>query len=49
MKGMLMTLADSSARKVDVVGPQGLTHFIAAMRKYVYRYVSRVFTTDLTQ
>jgi ribonuclease Z len=34
-----MTLADASLGKVDVIGPQGLTHFIAAMRKYVFRYV----------
>jgi hypothetical protein len=34
-----MTLADSSSRKVDVIGPHGLTHLIATMRKYVLRYV----------
>jgi ribonuclease Z len=32
-----MTLADASSGKVDVIGPEGLTHFMAAMRKYVYR------------
>lgn len=36
--GFLMTLADSNHSKVDVVGPQGVSHFIAAMRKYVNRY-----------
>lgn len=34
-----MTLADASSRKVDIIGPQGLTHFIATMRKYAMRYV----------
>ncbi|KIM85847.1 hypothetical protein PILCRDRAFT_817088 [Piloderma croceum F 1598] len=37
LSGFLMTLADSSSRKVDIIGPQGLTHFIAAMRKYALR------------
>jgi ribonuclease Z len=36
LSGLLMTLADASSRKVDIIGPQGLTHFIATMRKYAY-------------
>ena len=34
-----MTFADSSIRKLDIVGPQGLTHLMASMRLYTYRYV----------
>lgn len=37
--GMLMTLADGGCGQVDVIGPTGLTHFLAAMRKYVYRFI----------
>jgi ribonuclease Z len=38
LPGFLLTLADASSRKIDVIGPQGLTHFLAATRKYIYRY-----------
>lgn len=34
---MLMTLGDANLGQIAVIGPQGLTHFIAAMRKYVFR------------
>lgn len=36
--GLLMSLADASITKLDVVGPPGLVHSIAAMRSFVYRY-----------
>ncbi|KAK7031531.1 hypothetical protein R3P38DRAFT_2924192 [Favolaschia claudopus] len=35
--GMLMSSADQSLRILDVVGPPGLAHRIAAMRCYIYR------------
>ena len=39
LPGFLVTMADASCRKMDVIGPQGLIHFIAAMRTYAKRYV----------
>ena len=38
-----MTLADSKQHNVDVIGPEGITHFMAAMRRYAYRCVSCLF------
>lgn len=38
--GTLMTFADSaSIKKVDVVGPPGTLHYLAAMRTYTFRWV----------
>ncbi|VDB95582.1 unnamed protein product [Peniophora sp. CBMAI 1063] len=37
LAGMLMSIADSSERKLDIIGPKGILHFIAAMRIYTYR------------
>ena len=34
-----MSIADSSERKLNIIGPKGLLHFIAAMRLYAYRYI----------
>ena len=41
--GVLMSVADSCPRAMQVVGPSGLLHFLASMRLYVYRFVGRVF------
>ncbi|KAI0058634.1 hypothetical protein BV25DRAFT_1212589 [Artomyces pyxidatus] len=35
--GMLMSIADASARKIDFVGPTGLLHLLASMRLYTFR------------
>ncbi|THH10213.1 hypothetical protein EW146_g8446 [Bondarzewia mesenterica] len=37
LTGMVMSIADSAARKVDVVGPSGILHLIASMRLYTFR------------
>ncbi|KZT20914.1 hypothetical protein NEOLEDRAFT_1172230 [Neolentinus lepideus HHB14362 ss-1] len=37
LPGFLMTLADGGIKRVSVVGPQGLLHFLASMRLYLYR------------
>ena len=37
--GLLMSLADSSPRVMEVVGPRGLLHFLASMRFYAFRFV----------
>ncbi|KAL0960609.1 hypothetical protein HGRIS_005641 [Hohenbuehelia grisea] len=37
LAGLLMTLADATIPKLELVGPPGLTHFVAAMRSYTYR------------
>jgi hypothetical protein len=34
-----MTAADVGVQKLDVVGPQGLLHYLAHMRSFVYRSV----------
>ncbi|KAG8744935.1 hypothetical protein FRC10_009170 [Ceratobasidium sp. 414] len=34
---MLMSLADSGVKDVDVLGPPGLNHFLASMRPYTFR------------
>ena len=41
--GLLMSVADSSPRAMHIVGPNGLLHFLASMRFYVFRFVGRVF------
>jgi len=41
--GLLMSVADSSPRAMQIVGPSGLLHFLASMRFYVFRFVWRVF------
>ncbi|KAM5533878.1 hypothetical protein V8D89_012418 [Ganoderma adspersum] len=35
--GFLMLCADASVPKLDIVGPYGLTHYLATMRGYTYR------------
>ncbi|KAF9487434.1 hypothetical protein BDN71DRAFT_1458518 [Pleurotus eryngii] len=37
LAGLLMTLADATIPKLDIVGPPGTTHFLAAMRSYTFR------------
>lgn len=34
-----MFMADGGASNVRLVGPQGLTHALAALRLYTYRFV----------
>lgn len=34
-----MLCADASVPKLDIVGPYGLTHYLATMRGYTYRLV----------
>ncbi|KAL5640016.1 hypothetical protein ACGC1H_007350 [Rhizoctonia solani] len=40
LTGMLMSMADSGATDVDVLGPSGLNHFLAWARTYVFRFSS---------
>jgi ribonuclease Z len=35
--GLLMFFADGSINNINVVGPQGMLHSLAAMRLYTYR------------
>ncbi|KAA1473038.1 hypothetical protein DENSPDRAFT_930713 [Dentipellis sp. KUC8613] len=37
LPGVLMSLADSAPRHVDIAGPSGLMHYLASMRLYVFR------------
>ncbi|KAJ6561082.1 hypothetical protein DFH09DRAFT_1035940 [Mycena vulgaris] len=37
LPGMLMSSADQTLTTLDVVGPPGITHWIASMRSYIYR------------
>ncbi|KAF4591050.1 hypothetical protein EYR40_009650 [Pleurotus pulmonarius] len=37
LAGLLMTLADATIPKLDIIGPPGTTHFLAAMRSYTFR------------
>ncbi|KAH8083328.1 hypothetical protein BXZ70DRAFT_1073609 [Cristinia sonorae] len=37
LPGLMMFLADATTTKLDVVGPQGLFHFLASMRSYLWR------------
>ncbi|QRV81873.1 beta-lactamase superfamily protein [Ceratobasidium sp. AG-Ba] len=37
LPGMLMSLADSGVKNVEVYGPPGLNHFLATMRPYTFR------------
>ncbi|KAI9444283.1 hypothetical protein H4582DRAFT_1920585 [Lactarius indigo] len=35
--GLLMSVADSSARTMEIVGPRGVLHLLASMRLYTFR------------
>ncbi|KAG1734832.1 hypothetical protein EDB19DRAFT_1135271 [Suillus lakei] len=37
LPGLLMTFADSGLTSLNIAGPAGLLHFMAAMRKYTFR------------
>jgi hypothetical protein len=36
--GLIMTLADATIDKLQLLGPPGLTHIVASSRFYVFRY-----------
>lgn len=40
--GMLMSFADASIDKLNIVGPPGLCHYLASMRMYLYRSDSAI-------
>ncbi|TFK39749.1 hypothetical protein BDQ12DRAFT_734488 [Crucibulum laeve] len=46
--GLLMSLAESPINKLDIVGPPGLSHFIASMRMYTYRDTMPINTIETT-
>ncbi|KAF8887345.1 hypothetical protein BD779DRAFT_1527626 [Infundibulicybe gibba] len=46
LPGLLMSFADATISKLDIVGPPGLTHFLAAMRMYTYRDTMPVFPVE---
>ena len=37
-----MLCADASLSTFDLIGPYGLSHYLATMRSYTYRHVSAV-------
>ncbi|KAF9006200.1 hypothetical protein BDQ17DRAFT_1352945 [Cyathus striatus] len=37
LTGLMMSLADASSRRLDIVGPPGVTHLVAASRLYTFR------------
>ena len=37
--GVLMSISDAGVKSLDVVGPQGLNHFLASTRSYAMRSV----------
>jgi len=41
-----MSVADSSPRVMEIVGPSGLYHFLASMRFYVFRFVGLISLTS---
>ncbi|KAK1230906.1 hypothetical protein PQX77_005984 [Marasmius sp. AFHP31] len=46
LAGLLMSFADATIPKLDVVGPLGLKHYMAAMRSYTYRNSMPVFPLE---
>ncbi|EIW77124.1 hypothetical protein CONPUDRAFT_139171 [Coniophora puteana RWD-64-598 SS2] len=48
LPGLLMTFADSSLSDVNVVGPSGLLHAIASMRRYTARDSMAVKPTEVS-
>ena len=42
-----MTFADSGISSLSVAGPAGLLHFMAAMRKYTFRYIFLIYAEGL--
>jgi len=40
LPGLLMFWADAGISRVEIVGPQGLLHYLASMRAYLKRFVS---------
>ncbi|KAG7094254.1 hypothetical protein E1B28_007858 [Marasmius oreades] len=46
LPGLLMTFADATIPRLDVVGPPGLKHYMASMRYYTYRDSMPVIPTE---
>ncbi|KAL4253032.1 RNase Z family protein [Abortiporus biennis] len=47
LNGLTMFMADGMVPKLQIMGPQGLTHYIASMRPYLYRNSMAVKVTDI--
>ncbi|KAI4525783.1 Metallo-hydrolase/oxidoreductase [Schizophyllum commune Loenen D] len=45
--GLLMTFADATIQKLNVVGPPGTGHYLASARSYLYRNTMAVEVTDV--
>lgn len=48
LPGLLMTFADSGLNSLNIAGPAGLLHFMAAMRKYTFRENLSVNPIEIT-
>ncbi|OCH93318.1 hypothetical protein OBBRIDRAFT_790349 [Obba rivulosa] len=46
LPGLLMFFADAQMPRMDVVGPPGLTHYLASMRSFLWRSQIAVKTVD---
>jgi hypothetical protein len=44
-----MSFADAGIGRLDVVGPSGLMHFLAAARSYTFRYLVRLILRNKPQ
>ncbi|KAF9269308.1 hypothetical protein L218DRAFT_969838 [Marasmius fiardii PR-910] len=49
LAGLLMTFADATIPRLDVIGPPGLKHYMASMRYYTYRDSMPVIPTETSQ
>ncbi|KAL1738492.1 hypothetical protein HDZ31DRAFT_14612, partial [Schizophyllum fasciatum] len=45
--GLLMTFADATIQKLNIVGPPGTGHYLASARPYLYRNTMSVEVTDV--
>ncbi|KAI0694223.1 hypothetical protein BC835DRAFT_1415475 [Cytidiella melzeri] len=47
LPGLLMFIADGGISNINLVGPRGLTHFLASMRSYLFRDTMLVKVTEV--
>lgn len=46
LPGLLMSFADATISRLDIVGPPGLSHFLAAMRSYTFRDTMPIYPVE---
>ncbi|KAF9466199.1 beta-lactamase-like protein [Collybia nuda] len=46
LPGLLMSFADATIPRLDIVGPPGISHYLASMRSYTFRDSMPIYPTE---